>query len=222
MGLPSRAALAISACFRRDHGIDYGIEAGLGFAEARQHGDGDAPAQQIFGAGHGDEVVVHLHDGVGFVVDGGDLGGDFGIEEGAGGDLKGKAHHLGGDVDWLAGLPFIAHGCRVFDDGGGVCLDALAMEGWRGDAAMALVGFAVGGDEAFAEQDLHALLGALFDEELRLVDEDFADVAGVVEQDDVLPEKAIVRGAADICADIRRAGWGCRGRRICGRSRRAG
>jgi hypothetical protein len=42
--------------------------------------------------------------------------------------------------------------------------DALAMEGGRGDAALADVDGVVGGDEAFAEEDLHAADGALFDE----------------------------------------------------------
>ena len=34
--------------------------------------------------------------------------------------------------------------------------DALAVEGGRGDVALAHVDGVVGGDEAFAEQDLHA------------------------------------------------------------------
>jgi len=47
---------------------------------------------------------------------------------------------------------------------------------------MTLVGFAVGGDEAVAEKDFHPLLGALFHEELRFVDEDLANVSRVVEE----------------------------------------
>ena len=56
-------------------------------------------------AGHGDEEVVEAHDGVDFVVDAADVGGDFGVEEGAGDDLERERHHGGSDVDGCAGLP---------------------------------------------------------------------------------------------------------------------
>ena len=78
-----------------------------------------------------------------------------------------------------------------------VALDALAMEGRCGDAACALMGFSVGGDQPFAEQNLHALLRAVFAEGSGLVDEDFADVGGIIEQDHVVEENAVVCGAAE-------------------------
>jgi hypothetical protein len=58
------------------------------------------------------------------------------------------------------------------------------------------VGFTVGGDEAFAEQDLHAFLGAVFAEGGGFVDEDFADVVGFVEEDYMVEEDFVMGGAA--------------------------
>ena len=55
----------------------------------------------------------------------------------------------------------------------------------------------VGGDEAFAEEDLHALEGALADEAARLVDEDLVDPVGVVDEDDGGAEEAVVRDAPE-------------------------
>ena len=72
----------------------------------------------------------------------------------------------------------VALGGGAGDDLVSVGGDALAMEGGRGDAALAHVDGIVGGDEAFAEEDLHAADGALLDEAGGLGDEDLADVAG--------------------------------------------
>ena len=58
-----------------------------------------------FEAGEGDEEVVEAHDGVDFVAHGEDVGGDFGVEEGAGDDVEGQLHHLVVDVDGLVGGP---------------------------------------------------------------------------------------------------------------------
>ena len=79
-----------------------------------------------------------------------------------------------------------------------VCVggDALAVEGRRGDAALTLVDRVVGGDEAFAEQDLHAADGALLDEAGGLVDEDLADVFGVVDEDDGRAHEFVVGDVA--------------------------
>jgi hypothetical protein len=54
----------------------------------------------------------------------------------------------------------------------------------------------VGSDEAFAEEDLHAADGALFDEAGGLIDEDFADVLGVVDEDDGCAHEAVVGDVA--------------------------
>ena len=54
----------------------------------------------------------------------------------------------------------------------------------------------VGGDEAFAEKDFHAADGALLDEAGGLVDEDLADVVGVVDEDDGRAHEAVVGDGA--------------------------
>ena len=78
------------------------------------------------------------------------------------------------------------------DDLRGVALDALAMEGGRGDAASALVGFTVGGDEALAEEDFHALLGAVFAEGSGFVDEDFTQMSARLVKHDGRGERRIL------------------------------
>ncbi len=153
-----------------DEAVDYGVEAGFGAAEFGDAGDGEV--EEVFDAGEGDDEVVEAHDGVDFVVDGADVGGDFGVEEGAGYDLEREGHAGGGDVDGLAGLPLVAVVGGDGDDLVGVGGDALAVEGGSGDAALADVDGIVGGDEAFAEEDLHAADGALFDVAVGVVDED--------------------------------------------------
>ncbi len=82
--------------------------------------------------------------------------------------------------------------CRDGDDLVSVGGDALAVEGGRGDAALAFVDGIFRGDEAFAEEDLHAADGALLDEVLGVGDEDLLDVVGVVEEDDGGAHEAIV------------------------------
>jgi len=93
-------------------------------------------------------------------------------------------------------LPLGADLRGQIDDLPGVALNALAVEGRCGNAAGAVVGFAVGGDEAFAEQDFHALLGAVFPERGGFIDEDLANVGGLVEQNNVVKEDFVVGGAA--------------------------
>jgi len=101
----------------------------------------------------------------------------------------------------LSALPLGADLCGQVDDLAGIALDALAVKCGCGDAAGAVVGFAVGGDEAFAEQDLHALLSAVLAEGGSFVDKDFADVGRFVEQDDVVGEDFIV-GSAAVAAHV--------------------
>ena len=85
-----------SRCGRRlfaalvDEAVDDGVEAGAGAAELRDAGDGEV--EEGFDAREGDDEVVEAHDGVDFVVDGADVGGDFGVEEGAGDDLEREGH----------------------------------------------------------------------------------------------------------------------------------
>jgi len=147
-------------------------------------------------AGEGDEEVVEVHDGVDLVVDAADVVGDFGIEEGVGDDLERERHHGGADVDGLIGLPLVAVGGGTGDDLVSVGSNALAMEGRGDDTALADVDGIVGGDEAFAEEDLHAADGALLDEGGGLGDEDLANVVGVVDEDDRRAHEAVVGDVA--------------------------
>ena len=177
-----------------DEAVDDGVEAGLGAAELCDAGDGEV--QERFDFGEGDDEVVEAHDGVDLVVDAADVGGDFGVEEGAGDDLERELHAGGGDVDLLAGAASFSLWSAQADDLVAVGGDALAVEGGRGDAALAHVDGVVGGDEAFAEEDLHAADGALFDEAAGLGDEDLADVVGVVDEDDGGADEAVTGDVA--------------------------
>ena len=76
---------------------------GIRFAELDEFGDGEV--DEIFEPGEGDDEVVEAHDGVDLVVDAADVGGDLGVEEGAGDDFERELHAGGGDVDLLVGSP---------------------------------------------------------------------------------------------------------------------
>ncbi len=82
------------------------------------------------------------------------------------------------------------------DNTASVGVDALAVEGRGGDLSLADVDGVVGGDEAFAEEDLHATYGALFDVAVGVVDEDVLDVAGVVDEDDGGAHEAVLGDGA--------------------------
>jgi hypothetical protein len=177
-----------------DEAVDGGVEAALGAAKLHDAGDGEV--EEGFDFREGDDEVVDAHDGVDFVVDAADVGGDLGVEEGAGDDFEGELHAGGGDVDGLTGLPLLAlvdgTGYDLVSVGG----DALAVEGGGRNATLTHVDGIVGGDEAFAEEDLHATDGALFDEGRGLIDEDLADVFGVVDEDDGCAHEAVVGDVA--------------------------
>ena len=89
-----------------------------------------------------------------------------------------EGHAGGGDVDGLAGLPLVAVGGGDSDYLVGVGGDALAVEGGCDDAALADVERFFGGDEAFAEEELHAADGALFAVAVGVVDEDVVGCSG--------------------------------------------
>ena len=179
-----------------DEAVDDGVEVGFGSAEFDEAGDREM--EKVFEPGKGDDEVVEAHDGVDFIVDGADVGGDFGVEEGAGDDFERERHAGSGDVDGLAGLPLVAMGCGDGDDLSSVGGDALAMEGGGGDAALADVDGVVGGDEAFAEKYLHATDGTFFDEVGGVGNEDVLDVSGVVDEDDRSAHETVV-GDVAVC-----------------------
>ena len=87
----------------RDHAGDDGVEASAGAAELHNAGDGEV--EKALEHGERDEKVVETHDGVGLGIDGEDVGGDFGVEEGARDDAERELHNAGVDVDGLPGLP---------------------------------------------------------------------------------------------------------------------
>src|SRR6202034_1949249 len=74
--------------------------------------------------------------------------------------------------------------------------DALAVKGGSHDAALTPMDGIVGGDQTFAKQDLHATDGAFLDEAGRLVDENFADVVGIVDEDDESAEELVTSDVA--------------------------
>lgn len=84
----------------------------------------------------------------------------------------------------------------------GIGGDALAVEGRGGDAALADVDGIVGGDEAFAEENLHAADGALLDEGGCLGDEDLANVIGFVDEEDGCTHEAVVGDGAVSAVEI--------------------
>lgn len=181
-----------------DEAVDDLVEAGAGAAEVADAPDGNGEGKVEHGLqpGEGDEEVVDLHDGVDLVVDAADVVGDLGVEEGAGDDLEREGHHGGGDVDDVAGSPCGGVRLRAGDDLVGVGGDALAVEGRGDDAAVAHVDGVVGGDEPFAEEDLHAADGALLHEGRGLRDEDLLDEGGVVDEDDGRAHEAVVGDGA--------------------------
>ncbi len=189
-----------------DHRGDDGVEPGAGAAEFDDAGDG--PVEDGLEAGEGDEEVVEAHDGVDLVADGEDVGGDFGVEEGAGDDVEAELHHLVGDVDGLVGGPAGGGFGGAGDDLAGVGIDAVAVEGRGNDAALLDVDGVVGGDEAFAEQDLHAAEGSLADEAGGLGDEDLVDPVGVVDEDDGGAEEAVVGDVAEGFVEVLEEGDG--------------
>ena len=152
--IPSGLA-AISRRRARDDAVDDGVEAGTGAAEFDHAGDGQV--EKAFEFGEADDEVVEAHDGVDLVVDAADVVGDFGVEEGASDDLERELHAWRRSCRrCVAGMPPVGVGGGEADDLAAVVGDALAVEGGRGDLALAHVDGVVGGDEAFAEEDLHA------------------------------------------------------------------
>ncbi len=66
----------------------------------------------------------------------------------------------------------------------------------RSNAALTHMKRLFGGDEAVAEEDLHAPHGALFHERTRLCDKDLANVFGVVDEDNGRAHEAVVGDVA--------------------------
>ena len=187
-------AVLHGGAFFADEAVDYGVERFFARRNLRDSGDGEVEVGLELG--EGDDEVVEVHDGVDLVVDAADVGVDFGGEERAGDDFERESHGGGGDVEGLAGGDAVAGGGGGGDDLGGVGSDALAMEGGGGDAALAEVEGLLGGDEAFAEEELHALDGALLGEGGDLGDEDLADVVGLVDEDDGGAEELVLGDVA--------------------------
>ena len=84
----------------------------------------------------------------------------------------------------------------AIDHDGAIGLNALAVEGGGGDAPLAAVHLTIAGDEPLAQQDLHAPLGPLLDEVLRLVDQDLVDKIRLVDENDVREPQTVVGHAA--------------------------
>ena len=175
-------------------GARYSVEMLACAAEPHQPRNGQM--QKRLGSRQRDQEVVEPHDRVHFVVDNADVGRNVACEQRARHDFERELHHRGGYIELLSFAPALAHrGCTV-DHRVGVGLDALAMECRCCDSALAHVELAFAGYQPFAEQDLHSLLRALFDEGRGLGDEDFADQIRIVDKDDVAAAEFVVRDVA--------------------------
>ena len=73
-------------------------------------------------------------------------------------------------------------------------LNALAVERRSDNAPLPLVHLAIARDETFTQENFHAALRALFDEVLRLVDQDFADELRFGGENNMCAPKPVVRG----------------------------
>jgi len=102
-------------------------------------------------------------------------------------------HALRADVDGLSRNPGGTAQQSALRHHVAIGSDALAMKGGRSDAPLAHVEAALAGDEAFAQQDLHAALGALFDEGGGLGDQDLADQLWIIDENDVVGAELVMR-----------------------------
>ncbi len=80
--------------------------------------------------------------------------------------------------------------------GVGVIGDALPVKCRRGNAAGTLVRGIVTGQQALTQQDFQSLNRAFTDEAARLIDQDLPHVLGVIDEDDVYAEQAVMRNVA--------------------------
>jgi len=109
---------------------------------------------------------------------------------------RGGAFYSEAAVALLAVAPAVAHEHRCADHGACVFRDALAMKGRLRHLTLGAMLRAFAGDHALAQQHLCALNGALLDEIVILHDQHFADVVGVIQEDDVIPSDFVVRDVA--------------------------
>src|SRR5664279_1818428 len=152
--------------------------------------------QQAFCSRQNYEEVIETHYDVHFIIDGAHVFGYVDVEKCARHHLQGEPHHLGSDVDFLALGPGCAHGCGAVHHDRPVSLDSLAMKCRSSNAALSLVDLTIAGDQAVAQQDLHASLSTLLDEVLRLIDQDFSNELRLVNKDDVVVAKTVVGNAS--------------------------
>jgi hypothetical protein len=109
-----------------------------------------------------------------------------GVEQRLRDDGQGEAHHLVGHVELLSVVPPLARAQRLLHHHLAVALDALAVKGRLGEAALALVQLPFAGEQALPEDDFRALEGEAFHEGGVAGDEDVAHEVGTVEEEDRL------------------------------------
>jgi hypothetical protein len=114
------------------------------------------------------------------------------VEQGTRDDLEGQLHLGGGDVKLLSVAQAVTRGQGRLDDLTGIALNTLAMECWCGDTALLHMKRLIRGDQALAEQNLHAIDSALFDEACALRHQNFANVFGLVDEDDRRAQEHVV------------------------------
>ena len=116
----------------------------------------------------------------------------IGGKESAGHDVQREMHHVDGDVSLLAVTPTVAQSDGFPHHGIGVFRNALAMKRRLRHLPLQAVLCAFAGDHAFAQQHLCALDRALLDEVVVLHDQNFADVVGMIQENNVMPSDLVV------------------------------
>jgi len=125
-----------------------------------------------------------------------DLGRDFGIKQSSRYHLQSQPHHLDRYIELNLRLPLLAHLRGQAYDLPGVALNAPPMKRGSRNPPTASVCLSIRCDQTFAEQDLHPLLGAVLPERSGFVDQHFADIRGVVQQDNIISKDAVVGRSA--------------------------
>ena len=117
-------------------------------------------------------------------------------------DVEREMHHVDGDVALLAGPPAVAQASCLLDDCACVFRDALAMKRGLRHLPLRAVLSAFAGDHALAEQHFCALDRAFLDEVIVLHHEHFANVVGMIQEDDVIPPDLVVGDVAVFLSQV--------------------
>src|SRR5579864_3616520 len=111
-------------------------------------------------------------------------------------------HHIDGDIALLAGPPAIAQTSRLLDNNAGIFRDALTMKCGLCHLTLQAVLNSLAGDHALAQQHFCALDGALLDEVIVLNYKNFANIVGMIQEDDVIPPDLVMGDVAVFLSQV--------------------